>query len=91
MLTMGLRGTATNKVQRTPNRGVPSGRGGGPSGGPTAQKSTHLRESRQVERTHLLRLKLSTRHHVANRGRVPLPAARRIDPARVQSLGDLPQ
>ena len=24
---------------------------------------------------------LSTRHHVANRGRVPLPAARRSDPA----------
>jgi hypothetical protein len=34
--------------------------------------------------------KLSTRHHVANRGRVPLPAAWRIDPARVQGLGDLP-
>ena len=54
-------------------------------------KSVLLRESRRVERTHLLRLKLSTRHHVANRGRVPLPAARRIDPARVQGLGDLPQ
>jgi hypothetical protein len=36
-------------------------------------------------------LKLSTCHHVANRGRVPLSAARRIDPARVQGLGDLPQ
>jgi len=48
-------------------------------------------ESRRVERTHLLRLKLSTRHHVANRGRVPLPAARRTDPARVQGLGDLSQ
>jgi hypothetical protein len=29
--------------------------------------------------THLLRLRLTTRHHVANRGSVPLPAARRID------------
>ena len=58
---------------------------------PRAEKGTYPRESRRVERTHLLRLKLSTRHHVANRGRVPLPAARRPDPARVQGLGDLPQ
>jgi hypothetical protein len=46
--------------------------------------------SRRAERTRLLRL-LSTQHHVANRGRVPLTAARRRDPTRVQGLGDLPQ
>jgi hypothetical protein len=47
------------------------------------------RESRRAERTRLLRL-LSTQHH-ANRGRVPLPAARRTDRTRVQGLCDLPQ
>jgi hypothetical protein len=36
-------------------------------------------------------LKLSTRHQVANRRCVPLPAARRTDPARIRGLGDLPQ
>jgi hypothetical protein len=58
---------------------------------PPAEKGSYPRESRRVERTLLLRFKLCTRHHVANRGRVPLPAARRVDPARAQGIGDLPQ
>jgi hypothetical protein len=56
-----------------------------------AEKGVLPRGPRRVERTRPLRLRLRTRHHVANRGRVPLPAARRTDPARVQGLGDLPQ
>jgi hypothetical protein len=63
----------------------------GPPEDPPAEKGSYPRESRRVERTLLLRFKLCTRHHVANRGRVPLPAARRVDPAGVQGLGDLPQ
>ena len=72
-------------VQRS-DRGSP-----GACRGPTCRKEPCPGESQGVERTHLLRLKLCTRHHVANRGRVPLPAARRTDPARVQGLSDLPQ
>ena len=79
------RGSSPRTASRVP------GAGQGPPEDPPAEKGSYPRESRRVERTHLLRLKLSTRHHVANRGRVPLPAARRIDPARVQGLGDLPQ
>jgi hypothetical protein len=40
----------------------------GPSGGPTARKGTYPREPPRVELTHLLQLKLTTRHHVTNRG-----------------------
>lgn len=47
-----------------------------PSGGPHCSKKAWPRSPTGVERTHLLRLKLSTLHHVANRSRVPLPAAR---------------
>jgi hypothetical protein len=36
-------------------------------------------------------LKSSARHHIANRGRMPLPATRRADPRRVQGFGYLPQ
>ena len=77
------RGSSFRTASRVPGQGPPED--------PPAEKGSYPRESRRVERTLLLRLKLSTRHHVANRGRVPLPAARRIDPARVQGLGDLPQ
>jgi SAM domain (Sterile alpha motif) len=68
-----------------------SSRNGPSGGGPTARKGTYPGETRRVERTHLLPPKLSTRHHVANRSRVPLPATRRTDAARVQGLGDLLQ
>ena len=51
----------------------------GPPEDPPAEKGSYPRESRRVERTHHLRLRLSTRHHVANRGRVPLPTARRTN------------
>jgi hypothetical protein len=33
-------------------------------------------------------LKSSARHHIANRGRMPLPTARRSDPTRVHGLGE---
>jgi hypothetical protein len=53
------------------------------SGAPLLEKGPSPESSRRVERTHLSQRKLSTRYHVANRRRVPLPAARRSDPARV--------
>src|SRR3989442_1274933 len=40
--------------------------------GPIARKGVYLRESRRVERTHLLRLKLSHAPSRCDRGRVPL-------------------